>query len=78
MLDLKDRSLFRTDAYIDGIWTGAESGKRFAVLNPATGEKLAEVADLSDVETRHAIEAAQGPCFSTNCIACEPGSAFTT
>ncbi|MDE2353068.1 MAG: NAD-dependent succinate-semialdehyde dehydrogenase [Alphaproteobacteria bacterium] len=58
MLDLKDRSLFRTDAYIDGIWTGAESGKRFAVLNPATGEKLAEVADLSDVETRRAIEAA--------------------
>ena len=58
MLDLKDRSLLRTDAYIDGIWTGAESGKRFAVLNPATGETLAEVADLSDVETRRAIEAA--------------------
>jgi len=58
MLTLQDSSLFRTDAYIDGIWTGADSGTRFKVTDPATGETLAEVADLTDLETRRAIEAA--------------------
>jgi len=59
MLDLEDSSLLRTDAYIDGIWTRAGSGARFAVTNPATGETIAEVAELTEVETRRAIEAAQ-------------------
>jgi succinate-semialdehyde dehydrogenase/glutarate-semialdehyde dehydrogenase len=56
MLKLKDETLLRRDAYVNGAFVGA--GSRFAVLNPATGETIAEVADLGAAETRHAIEAA--------------------
>jgi len=58
MLKLKDETLLKRDAFVDGAWMAADSGARFAVKNPATGETLAEVADLSDDETRRAIEAA--------------------
>jgi succinate-semialdehyde dehydrogenase/glutarate-semialdehyde dehydrogenase len=58
MLKLKDESLLRRDAYVDGAFVSADGGSRFAVLNPATGETIAEVADFGAAETRHAIEAA--------------------
>ena len=58
MPKLQDSSLLKTDAYVDGAWTGADSGDRFKVTNPATGELLAEVADLGGAETRRAIAAA--------------------
>lgn len=51
--------LLRTRAYIDGRWVEADSGETFTVLNPATGETLAEVPRLGAAETRRAIEAAQ-------------------
>jgi succinate-semialdehyde dehydrogenase/glutarate-semialdehyde dehydrogenase len=56
MLKLKDETLLRVDAYIGGEWTGA--GTRFAVRNPATGEVLAEAADLDAAAARRAIETA--------------------
>jgi succinate-semialdehyde dehydrogenase/glutarate-semialdehyde dehydrogenase len=56
MLKLKDERLLRRDAYIDGAWVGA--AQRFKVDDPATGEVLAEVADLTQTETRTAIERA--------------------
>ncbi len=58
MLKLKDESLLRADAYIDGAWRGAASGARFAVRDKATGEVLAEVADLDAADTNVAIAAA--------------------
>ncbi len=58
MLKLDNNALIRDQAYIDGEWRGARSGERFPVKNPATGGVIAEVADLSEVETREAIEAA--------------------
>jgi succinate-semialdehyde dehydrogenase/glutarate-semialdehyde dehydrogenase len=58
MLKLKDQSLLRADAYVDGAWSGAASGARFAVTDKATGETLAEVADLDAADTRRAIAAA--------------------
>jgi len=58
MLRLKDESLLRTDGYVNGAFVGADSGKRFAVANPATGEAIAEVADFGASETRRAIEGA--------------------
>jgi succinate-semialdehyde dehydrogenase/glutarate-semialdehyde dehydrogenase len=58
MLKLSDETLLKRDAYVDGGWIGADSGARFAVLNPATGETIAEVADLGAGETRRVIEAA--------------------
>ncbi|NBQ59499.1 MAG: succinate-semialdehyde dehydrogenase (NADP(+)), partial [Opitutaceae bacterium] len=41
---LKDPSLLKTDALINGQWVAGSS--RFDVLDPATGHKLAEVANL--------------------------------
>ena len=58
MLKLDNNALLRDAAYIDGEWRGARSGKRFSVTNPATGEVIAEVADLSEEDVRAAVEAA--------------------
>ncbi len=57
-MQLSDKSLLRSQCYIDGAWTNADSGKSFAVTNPATGEELATVPDMGAAETRRAIEAA--------------------
>ena len=56
MLKLTDSQLLKSDAFIDGHWTGA--GTRFAVRNPATDEVIADVADMGETETRRAIESA--------------------
>ena len=53
---LKDASLLRTDALVDGRWL--RGNRRFDVTDPATGAKLADVADLGLDETQAAIEAA--------------------
>src|SRR5256714_10275637 len=58
MLKLDNNALLRDAAYIDGEWRGARSGARFAVKNPATGEVIAEVADLDETDVRDAILAA--------------------
>ena len=58
MLALKDASLLRTQAYINGAWTDGFARKTFPVTNPATGAELAQVADLGAEETRQAIAAA--------------------
>ena len=38
---------FRTQAYIDGKFVDAVSGKTFDTENPATGQKLAEIAECT-------------------------------
>jgi len=58
MLKLDNNALLRDAAYIDGEWRGARLGARFAVKNPATGEVIAEVADLDETDVKAAIEAA--------------------
>src|ERR1700733_8801962 len=65
MLKLTDEKLLRRDAYIDGAWVGAPA--RFKVDDPATGDVLAEVADLGEAETRAAIERAHAafPAWAT-------------
>ncbi len=55
-ISLQDPSLLRTECYIDGQWV--TSGTTFPVANPATGETIAEVADLGAAQTRQAIESA--------------------
>src|SRR5581483_2090698 len=50
--------LLRTQAYVDGAWVDADSGETFPVVNPATGETIAEVPRMGAAETRRAIEAA--------------------
>ena len=56
LLNLNDPTLLRTDAYIDGRWTATDA--RFAVIDPATGEDLADVADCDAATTSLAISAA--------------------
>lgn len=58
MILLKQSSLFRQQAYLDGKWLDADSGASFAVNNPADGETLGTVPDMGQLETRRAIEAA--------------------
>jgi succinate-semialdehyde dehydrogenase/glutarate-semialdehyde dehydrogenase len=53
---LKDPSLLKTDALINGTWVAGSN--RFDVLDPATGRKLADVANLGPAQTEEAIAAA--------------------
>ncbi len=57
-LRLKDAALLKQDSYINGRWEAAAGRRRFAVTDPASGKRLAEVADLGVEETRKAIDAA--------------------
>src|SRR5450631_1282008 len=58
MPPLDDDGLLRRQAFIDGAWVDGSSGK-FAVLNPADGGTLAEVANCGAAEAQRAIAAAQ-------------------
>ena len=55
-LTLKDPALLETRAYVNGVWI--ETGKTFSVHNPATGDLVAEVADLTPADTARAVDAA--------------------
>jgi succinate-semialdehyde dehydrogenase/glutarate-semialdehyde dehydrogenase len=57
-MHLKDPTLLRTQAFLNGEWVNAASGGTHDVLNPATREKLGTVPDMGAAETRRAIEAA--------------------
>ncbi|WP_133647136.1 NAD-dependent succinate-semialdehyde dehydrogenase [Paraburkholderia flava] len=50
--------LIRPDNFIDGQWVPAASGKRFAVTNPATSERIVDVADSDATDARAATDAA--------------------
>jgi succinate-semialdehyde dehydrogenase/glutarate-semialdehyde dehydrogenase len=56
---LKDPELLATKAYLAGQWHDADDGATFAVTNPARGDVIAEVADVTRAETRRAIAAAE-------------------
>ena len=55
---LKDPSLLVTKAYVAGQWIDADDGKTFAVTNPARGDVICSVPDLTRAETERAIAAA--------------------
>jgi len=57
-MQISDRSLLKTRAYVNGEWIDADNGERLPVLNPATGETIAEISKCGTSETRRAIEAA--------------------
>jgi succinate-semialdehyde dehydrogenase/glutarate-semialdehyde dehydrogenase len=56
---LTNKNLLRTEAYINGQWTAADSGEMYPVLNPATGETIVDVPAMGAAETRRAIAAAE-------------------
>lgn len=55
---LRDPSLLETRAFVAGEWVDAEDGATFEVRNPARGDVIARVADLSRAEVARAIDAA--------------------
>ena len=57
-MQLSDKSLLKTQAYVDGQWIDADNGETLAVLNPANGQTVAEIAKCGTAETRRAIDAA--------------------
>jgi succinate-semialdehyde dehydrogenase/glutarate-semialdehyde dehydrogenase len=58
-MQISDTSLLKTKAYVDGEWIDADSGETLPVLNPATGDTIAEIAKCGAAETRGAIAAAE-------------------
>lgn len=54
---LNDPSLLKTDALINGQWLAGS--QRFDVTDPATGRKLADVANLGPADAEAAVAAAQ-------------------
>ncbi len=58
-MQISDKALLKTKAYVDGQWIDADSGETHPVINPATGEVIADIAKCGTAETRRAIEAAE-------------------
>ena len=58
MLQLKDPTLLRQQAYINGVWSDADNGETHPVTNPATGEQIGTVPRMGAAETKRAIDAA--------------------
>jgi succinate-semialdehyde dehydrogenase/glutarate-semialdehyde dehydrogenase len=56
---LTDPSLLATKAYIGGQWVDGDNGATFDVLNPARGDVIAKVADLSRAQVAGAIAQAE-------------------
>ena len=50
--------LWRSQAYINGVWVHADTRETFDVSNPATGDIIAQVPKMGGAETKAAIEAA--------------------
>ncbi|KAI2624752.1 aldehyde dehydrogenase [Xylaria nigripes] len=58
-LKLKNPELFRNNAYVNGQWVEAKSGKRFDVIDPGTGEVFASCPDMSVDDVDDAVKAAK-------------------
>ena len=58
MLNLKDPSLLKQQAYVCGLWFDADNGETIPVTNPATGALLGTVPNMGAEEARRAINGA--------------------
>ncbi|UJX43881.1 aldehyde dehydrogenase [Xanthobacter sp. YC-JY1] len=54
-----DHPAFRTEAFIDGAFVPAASGRTFSAINPATGHAIAEVAACDAEDVDRAVKAAR-------------------
>ena len=55
---LKDKKLFRTFAFVDGLWIGGADGRSVPVTDPASGAALGEIAALTAQQSLEAVAAA--------------------
>ncbi len=58
MLHLKDPSLLKQQAFLNGAWCDADNGHTHTVTDPATGAVIGSVPAMGAAETRRAIAAA--------------------
>jgi len=58
-LQLSDKSLLKSHAYVNGEWVSAASGKTFEVTDPATGKVIGTMPDFDKSDTIKAIQAAE-------------------
>lgn len=56
--------MIRDQGFIGGQWIDAANNKTFAVFNPATGDKIADIADLSGAEATRAVDEAEKALLS--------------
>ncbi|XP_071438653.1 succinate-semialdehyde dehydrogenase, mitochondrial [Hetaerina americana] len=57
-LGIRNMSLIRNKAFINGAWKSAASGEEFAVINPADGNVIGNVPNMNEADTHEAIVAA--------------------
>lgn len=55
---LKDKKLLRSFAYVNGAWVSGADGRTIAVIDPANGVHLGEVAALDSAQSLEAVAAA--------------------
>ena len=55
---LKDKSLLKHQAFINGKWVNAKSGKTFEVTDPASGKVIGTMPDMNKGDVEDAINAA--------------------
>jgi len=55
---LSDPSLLATKGYVNGEWIDASDGATFGVSNPARGDEICAVADLTRIDVNRAVAAA--------------------
>ena len=62
---LKDESLLKNQAYVNGKWVSAKSGQTFEITDPATGKVIGKMPDMQkdDVEMAIGAAAAALPSF---------------
>lgn len=57
-MQLRDATLLKTQAYINGEWVNADDQKTIDVTNPANGEVVATVPNMGQTEAKAAVKAA--------------------
>jgi succinate-semialdehyde dehydrogenase/glutarate-semialdehyde dehydrogenase len=58
MISIKNKSLFRQQAYINGQWSDAETENTYSIHNPFDFSEIGKVPNMGTSETQKAIEAA--------------------
>jgi len=58
IMQIKNSDLMKNQSYVNGQWVSGADDSTYDVSNPATGEKITSVANLTAEDTKKAIEAA--------------------
>ncbi len=61
---------YKFGLFINGKWTKPKSGRYFTTKNPATGEKLATIAESGDLDVVQSVKAAKEAYKSWNTLPC--------